>query len=343
MNKKVGIVTDLRYLDHAVAVSTPENPDRIRGLFKALDSSHYNGNLARFSPRQATMAEVESVHSKFYLKQILECSCGENPYSYDCDTYLMNKSLDTARLAAGGCFELADRIINCEIDYGFALVRPPGHHAEPGRGMGFCILNNAALTAVYLQKTYGLSRILILDFDVHHGNGTQDTFYESPSVLAVSLHQKDIFPFSGMEDEVGEGRGKGYNVNLPVPAQFGDLEYTFLVGRVVGALVEQYLPQMILVSAGYDGHAEDSMSKTLLTTAWFGAVTHMLRQFASDACSNRLLFILEGGYNPEALQASVLCCINSLLQKNIKRTGILWSKRANHLLTDHPANEYWSW
>lgn len=343
MNKKIGIVADPRYLDHAVSASTPENPDRIRGLLGALHSSRYNGNLARFSPRKATTAEVESVHSKFYLKQIREHCSGGNPYSYDRDTYLMSKSLETALLAAGGCFELADRIINCEIDYGFALVRPPGHHAEPGRGMGFCILNNAALTAAYLQKTYGLSRILILDFDVHHGNGTQEAFYESPSVLTVSLHQKNIFPFSGMQTELGDGRGKGYNVNLPVPAQFGDLEYTFLVGKVVDAVVEQYLPQIILVSAGYDGHADDSMSKTLLSTAWFGNVTHMLRQFASDACGNRLLFILEGGYNPEALQASVLCCIDNLLQRDIKRTGIMWSERAHHMLTDHPASEYWSW
>ena len=179
--------------------------------------------------------------------------------------------------------------------------------------MGFCVLNNAAVTAAYLRRVHGLTRILICDFDVHHGNGTQEIFYDSDQVLVVSLHQKNIFPFSGKIEELGRGSGIGYNINVPVYSQFGDLEYTYLLGQLVNAVVEQFMPQIILVSAGYDGHADDPISKTLLSTEWFGRATHMFKQFARDVCENRLLFILEGGYNATALEAGVLASLESLL------------------------------
>jgi acetoin utilization deacetylase AcuC-like enzyme len=207
--------------------------------------------------------------------------------------------------------------------------------------MGFCVLNNAAVTARYLKRVYGLQRILICDFDVHHGNGTQDIFYKSDQVMVVSLHQRDIFPFSGRIEELGRGRGAGYNVNVPVHPHFGDEEYTFLLGRLVGALAEQYMPQIIIVSAGFDGHAADPISKTQLSTSWFAKATHLLRQFARDACDGRLLFILEGGYNPVSLEDSILACLDSLAEPKVEKVGIMSSPRAERILAKHPAQSFW--
>lgn len=166
--------------------------------------------------------------------------------------------------------------MSAEIDYGFALIRPPGHHAEPGRGMGFCVLNNAAITAEYLRCVYGLQRILILDYDVHHCNGTQAAFYETDEVLTLSIHQERLFPFSGQASEIGAGKGRGYTINLPVYQQFSDNEYSLLLGKVLGAVVEQYLPQIIIISAGFDGHAEDTISKIDLSTGWFRSISELL-------------------------------------------------------------------
>ena len=162
----------------------------------------------------------------------------------------MEQSIYTAQLATGGCLDLADRLLGGDLDSGFALIRPPGHHAEPGRGMGFCVFNNVSITAEYLRKQYGLNRILIIDFDAHHGNGTQEAFYDTDEVMVMSLHQRDIFPFSGDASELGAEKGLGYTINVPVYSQFGDAEYTFLLGRLLQVVAEQYLPQIILVSAG---------------------------------------------------------------------------------------------
>jgi acetoin utilization deacetylase AcuC-like enzyme len=254
----------------------------------------------------------------------------------------MADSLPTAELAAGGCLELADRIMDNTLAHGFALIRPPGHHAEPGRGMGFCIFNNIAVTARYLRRTYGVDRILIVDFDAHHGNGTQEIFYESSEVLVISLHQRDIFPFTGLASEVGAGQGLGHNINIPVHAQFGDPEYTFLLGRLLQSVTEQYLPQFILVSAGYDGHCDETISGTRLSTQWYGLAATLLKQYADEVCGGRLLMILEGGYNPVSLAASVLATLDSLLADRRDRIGISFSERANQVLKNHPLHGFWT-
>ena len=342
MYNRLGIVKDNRYFDHSISRPSLENPRRLRNLYLTLERPEYHDRLTSFSPREATLSEVQAVHSGFYLEQIREHALLDDPFSYDRDTYLMDLSLYTAQLAAGGCLELADRIMDGTVDYGFALIRPPGHHAEAGRGMGFCVLNNIAITAAYLLKVYGLHRILIFDFDVHHCNGTQSIFYETDQVLVVSLHQEKLFPFTGAPEEIGSEAGTGYTVNVPVFAQFGDREYTYLAGKVLGAVVEQYLPQIILVSAGYDGHRDDHISKTLLTSSWYGTVAEMLKHLAREACDNRLFFILEGGYNPQSLEDSVLATINSLLQPTGPRVGIVQSDRAGQLLRNHPARAYWT-
>ena len=332
---------DNRYFDHRISQPSPENPGRLRGLFPVIRNK-YNGSLALLRPREAGTEDIEKVHSTFYLNQIRQHSIADNPFSYDKDTYLMELSLATAQLAAGGCMEAADRIMDRSIERAFSLIRPPGHHAEPGRGMGFCILNNVAITARYLIDHFGLSRILIIDYDAHHGNGTQEAFYDTDKVLFVSLHQKDIFPFTGKAEEMGSGKGLGYNINIPVHSHFGDREYTYLLGRLLQSVAEQYMPEIILISAGYDGHEEDTISTTLLTTQWFHTATTMLKQTARDICSNRLLLVLEGGYNPASLEKSVLATIDSLLQQDVARVGVLYSERADALIKDHPLNDFWT-
>lgn len=311
-------------------------------MYQTLESERYGDRLRMLRPREALTRDIEAVHSSFYLEQLREHVNLDDPYSYDRDTYLMEQSLYTAALAAGGCLELADRILDGEIDYGFALIRPPGHHAEPGRGMGYCVFNNVAITAQYLRRVYGLQRILIIDFDVHHGNGTQSIFYESEQVFFCSIHQEKLFPFTGLAREVGIDKGRGYTINLPVHQQFADQEYLYLLSRVLGGVVEQYLPQIILVSAGFDGHQQDSISRILLSTEWFGVVTELLKFLAHEACDDRLLFVLEGGYNPASLEASVLATVDSLLRPPGKRPGAVYCERAAKILEHHPLHAFWT-
>jgi acetoin utilization deacetylase AcuC-like enzyme len=341
MKPKFGLLCDNRYLHHAIERPSPENPERIRNLGQ-LVRERYTDTAQIYPAREATSAEIEAVHSRFYLDQVREHALRTNPFSYDPDTYLMEESYYTAQLAAGGCLEIADRIMAGEIRYGFAMVRPPGHHAEPGRGMGFCVLNNVGITANYLRMRYGLKRILILDVDVHHGNGTQEIFFESAEVLFVSLHQRGLFPFSGSEQETGREKGAGYTINIPVYPQSGDIEYTYLLGRLLQGVVEQFMPQIILVSAGYDGHQDDSISSMLLSTQWYGTLTAMLRQYAGESCEDRLMFVLEGGYNPESLEASVLATLDGLAASVSAKVGIIRAERVEALLKNHPLREYWT-
>ena len=339
---KLGLVFDNRYLHHSIAQQSLENPERLRSLYIHLQQKLFGNCFIHIPPREAQNAEILATHSSFYLEQLREHAIKDDPFSYDKDTYLMEDSLPTARLAAGGCFALADRIMEKDIDYGFGLIRPPGHHATPGRGMGFCIFNNIALTAEYLRKTYGLKRILILDFDVHHANGTQEAFYDTNEVMVFSIHQTGLFPFSGFSEETGDSLGKGYTINIPVHPQFGNSEYTYLLGRTLQGVIEQFLPQFILVSAGYDAHVEESISGIDLTSDWFGTITHILRRHAAESCDNRLLFILEGGYNPVSLEGSIFATIDALSQENFDRPGILPVPRADKLLDGHPLRDYWT-
>lgn len=341
MNKKCGLLLDNRYLKHRIPQQTLENPQRLHSLYSVV-RNNFGDDFQFFLPRQATLENITAVHSSFYLEQLWDHITKEDPFSYDCDTYLMEDSFITAQLAAGGCLQMADNIMNGTFNHGFALIRPPGHHAEPGRGMGFCILNNIGITAKYLLNHFGLNRILILDFDAHHGNGTQEMFYESPEVLVISLHQDGLFPYTGTAEEVGREHGEGFNINVPVHSQFGDQEYTYLIGRLLQSVVEQFLPQIILVSAGYDGHKDERISTTLLTTEWFGTITTMLKQYAREACEDRLMFILEGGYNPSTLKKCIAATLRSLIAPDMPKIGVLTADRAKHLLLDHPLHKYWT-
>ena len=309
--KSIGIIQDPCFFEHRLEIATKECPERIRRLYVDIEQDSELSQLVRYPLRAVTDTEICRVHSELYLRQILDHAVKLDPYSYDADTYLTPESPHVARLSGGGCLALADVLMTDEISSGFALVRPPGHHAEIGRGMGFCIFNNIAMTAQHLIDQHGVSRVLIVDFDAHHGNGTQDIFYQTNQVLTLSIHQNNLFPFTGKGTEIGQGNGHGYNINIPVPPQFGDAEYSCIFGTIVQNVVENYLPQVILVSAGYDAHEDDPISQTNVTTAGYYAMTQALKHFAKRIDA-RLLLLLEGGYNLTTLSESVRASLRAL-------------------------------
>lgn len=328
----VGILVDNRFLDHKIDVPVKECPERLRNLYLLLKQKAFHEQLKVFAATPLDEDEIAAVHSRVYLDQVREHAVKENPFSYDKDTYLTADTPYVAQLVAGGCRRLADAIMDQEVSRGFALVRPPGHHAEIGRGMGFCVYNNIALTAKYLLQRHGLRRILILDYDIHHGNGTQDIFYQTNQVLTLSIHERDLFPFTGRAEETGDDEGAGYTINLPIPSHFSDKEYSYLFGNLVQDVIEQYLPQIILVSAGFDGHRDDTISKTEISTEGFAFFAKALRAFADRYCEGRLMFILEGGYNVDALAESVLATLDVLIEPTNSAPGFIYAPRAQKVL-----------
>lgn len=333
-NKKLGIVADNRFFDHKISTKTRENPERLRNIYRKLNDVRFSSEIELYAPRVISDTELMEIHSQPYVDQIRNYCLADNPYSYDKDTYLMQDSFYTAKLAAGGGLVLADAIMGQQIQRGYSLVRPPGHHAGVGFGMGFCIFNNIAIVANYLLKKHHLNRILILDFDVHHGNGTQDVFYNSDQVLVVSIHQNSIFPFTGEVKEFGSSNGRGYNVNIPVYPQYGDQEYTYIFGKIIHQIIEQFLPQFILVSAGYDGHRDDSISEIKLSTNWYADITKMIKYFAKEHCEDRLLYLLEGGYNISSLEESVLATLKELIKDDACRPAVPFSQKAEKLFKE---------
>ncbi len=332
MDKKVATVIDKKFFWHKASDNSKECPERLMFIYDNLEKFGYLDKLIVLPSKEASDEKICSVHSNLYLNQIKKFALSQNLYAYDKDTYLNEDSPFVAKLAAGSCCTLADAIMQNTIQRAFALVRPPGHHSEMGRGSGFCIFNNVAITAKHLIDTYDLNRILIIDFDVHHSNGTQDIFYDSSKVFVLSVHQADIYPFTGKSAETGTGYGKGYNINLPVPSQFGDIEYSYILGNVVQDVIQSYLPQIIIVSAGFDGHINDPISKTCLSSRGYGLIANALRSFADKYSDGKLLYVLEGGYNIPSLWSSVKVSLDMLLKDKPDEISFNYSERAKNII-----------
>ncbi|MCX8126429.1 MAG: histone deacetylase, partial [Dehalococcoidia bacterium] len=232
----------------------------------------------------------------------------------DADTVLSPRSFEVARSAVGGVLTAVRMVMERDLDNAFALVRPPGHHAESSRAMGFCIFNNVAVAAKYLLNNYsGTKRVAIVDFDVHHGNGTQNSFYLEPRVLYISTHQYPLYPGTGFMDETGEGPAKGTKVNIPLPAGCGDDEYIVLFQEVVSPVIERFQPDFILVSSGYDAHWSERLATMQVTVTGFARMVEMLKGLADKLCSGHIVFSLEGGYSLDALAYSVQATLRVLL------------------------------
>lgn len=289
-------------LAHAAPYEHPENPARLEAILSLFVPGEPLADYPRVTARTATEAELLRAHGKDMVRALL-ASGGRNG-QWDADTYYGPQSLHAALLAAGGTIDLALRVWKGELRRGFSLVRPPGHHATPQRAMGFCLFNNIALAAQSILAENPQARLAIVDFDLHHGNGTQDRFIDNPNVLFLSSHRFPFYPGTGSLGEVGEGRGKGTTLNFPLAQAVGREIFFPLYGGLVASVLKDFRPDMILVSAGFDGHESDPMNGFALTTEDYGRLAEFLIA-AAEETTGKILFVLEGGYDPKALRDSV--------------------------------------
>jgi acetoin utilization deacetylase AcuC-like enzyme len=299
-----GIVKDWRYTEHNMGAGHPEGPQRIEALNKMIEQEKAFSAFTIIEPRPATEEEVELIHTPAYFNRIKETSGRERVY-LDPDTCTSARSYETALLAAGGLLKAADMIMEGKIQNGFALVRPPGHHAEASEARGFCIFNNIAIAAQYLIKKCGLKRVLIVDWDLHHGNGTQHSFYSRPDVLFFSTHQFPYYPGTGHWSETGSGEGEGFTVNVPLSPGKTDRDFHFIFERLLSPIASAYKPEFILVSAGFDIFEGDPLGGMNVTAEGFGVLAVDLVTLAQATARKRLLFTLEGGYNLFGLEDGV--------------------------------------
>jgi len=298
-----GIVKDRRYMEHDMGAFHVENPQRLEVVYRMLEKEIPFPCL-EVEPRLAEEEEIQMVHSPSYVKLIKETS-GKGRVALDPDTSTCARSYEVARLAAGGLLQAIDFIMEGKIQNGFALVRPPGHHAEASRAMGFCLFNNVAIAAQYLIKKYNLKKILIVDWDLHHGNGTQNSFYSRSDVLYFSTHQFPYYPGSGYWDEIGLGEGEGYTVNIPLSPGKRDEDYLFIYRKILTPIAARYKPEFILVSSGFDIYEGDPLGGMNVSEEGFGALTAELLALAEDFSQKRILFALEGGYDLHGLSEGV--------------------------------------
>ena len=304
-------VYDPIYLEHDLP-GHPESKERLARIMALLERKGMLSRLSHVRASPISLERLERVHSQSYIDQVRRMAERGGGH-LDLDTYMNARSYEVALMAAGGLVNLVEAVLAGKVNNGFALVRPPGHHALRDRGMGFCIFNNVAVAARYALEEGGLERILIADFDVHHGNGTQDAFYREASVLYFSTHQYPYYPGTGHWRDIGEGEGKGYNVNVPLPGGVGDEGYERIFEELLYPLAERYRPQLILVSAGYDAHWADPLAAMQLSIAGYAKLAHILKVMADELCAGRLVFTLEGGYHLEVLSYSVLNTFRVLL------------------------------
>ncbi len=331
---RTALVVDHRYEAHDPGPGHPESPARIRAILEAL-SQYRRAGLSRLAPRPATAEELMLNHVPAHLARVA-ATAGRPHYAFDADTPTSALSFETARLAAGGYLALLDAIMAREVENGFALVRPPGHHAEADRAMGFCLFNNVAIGARYLRQRFAIRRVLIVDWDVHHGNGTQDSFWDDPDVLYISTHQYPFYPGTGAAAEVGSGAAAGRTINLPLPAGCGDDEYVAAFTDLVIPIAAQFRPEFVLVSAGFDPHCRDPLAGMTVTDEGFRAMARLLVRLAERHAEGRLAAILEGGYDLRALQTAVPAVLDELegasasatVATPLPRDGILDAARA---------------
>ena len=323
LNKKnkVAVMYSDQFLLHDTGKNHPENPRRLLSVVEDLISNTLLKPYLiwpKFTP--ATTRQLQLAHTKDYIKTVrLETDLLKNnsiSYLSTGDTVISKQSNHVARLAVGAGIKAVDMIMSEEITSAFALVRPPGHHATATRGMGFCIYNNVAIVARHLQQQHGLKKILIVDFDVHHGNGTQDIFYEDNSVFYFSVHQHPFYPQSGRPSEIGRGKGKGFTLNVDLPKGSGDINLINAFENKLNQAMDKFKPEFILVSAGFDAHEGDLLGQLNYTSTGYESVAQKLKDIAVKYASGRTLYILEGGYVADNISQSVNQILGVLIENN---------------------------
>src|SRR5512139_3950724 len=278
--KRIGIVKDERYLEHVMDPGHPESPERLKVIYKMLEEAEMKGLFEMVKPRAATREELERIHTPSYI-DLVASTAGKPYFRLDMDTSTCAKSYEAALWAVGGLLELIQAVLEKRLDNGFALVRPPGHHAERDRAMGFCLFNNVAIGARYALQRFSLQRVLIVDWDVHHGNGTQNSFYEDPQILYFSTHRYGFFyPGTGSATEVGRGKGEGFTVNMPIASRGDDSLYGNYFNAILKPIALEYKPQLVLVSAGFDIHYDDPLGGMEVTPKGFSRLTQILMEIA---------------------------------------------------------------
>jgi len=310
---KTGLVYHPAYLDHDMGAGHPESPNRLRAIMQRLDQSGTAGRLTKIVPRKAEDEWITQIHSKQYVAALNQHAPTSGRLSLDPDTSMSPGSLNAAYLAAGGALAAVDAIMAKQVDHVFCAVRPPGHHAEAGRAMGFCLFNNVAIAARYVQKKHGVKKVLIVDWDVHHGNGTQHSFEDDPSILFFSTHQYPHYPGTGRATERGKGAGEGFTINVPMEAGEGDEEYHAVFLKSLVPAADQFKPDFVIISAGFDAHRDDPLAGMGLTEAGYTDLTGIVAGIAKRHAQGRILSSLEGGYNLTALAASVDAHLKALL------------------------------
>lgn len=309
----VAVVADSRYENHLAGITHLENYRRMQAVFDFLAHKSLAGRWVKIPPRLAEKNELTWVHTLDYVEKI-EKTAG-TPYTvFDFDTQTTQDSWETARLAAGGVFSLLDEIMSGRSSRGFAFVRPPGHHAEPEKGMGFCIFNNIALGAVYLKQKYRVSRVMIIDIDAHHGNGTQKMFYDSDEVLFVSLHESGSFPGTGQVEETGRGKGRGFTLNIPLEKGSRARDIGRALYFVAGPVAQAYQPDIILVSFGFDLYINDRLASMKLVPSGYALITALLLEVATHAAQGRIAFVMEGGYSLDGIRECGLAAMKEICQ-----------------------------
>jgi acetoin utilization deacetylase AcuC-like enzyme len=290
-----------------------ENSDTKRRMRNLLDVSGLLDQLVRIDPRPATVEELTRFHTPEYVESIRALSAGAGGEGIDGSTVIGKGSYEVALLAAGGVIEAVDAVLDGRVDNVYSLVRPPGHHALPDAAMGFCLFGNVAVAAHHARQARGLQRVAIVDWDVHHGNGTQAAFYDDPSVLTISIHQDNCFPpGSGLVEETGSGDGEGYNVNVPLPPGSGDGAYVATFERVVVPALERFRPELIIVPSGLDPSAMDPLGRMMVSPDGFGRMANIVKDAAERLCGGRLVLAHEGGYSAELVPFCGLAIMEAL-------------------------------
>jgi len=325
-----GFLYDERYLLHHTA-DLPEQPERLSRLVEYLQSTGLLGRMAPLHPYAAPLEVVRLVHEEAYLNRIQEAVRRGETFVDSEEVQICADSWDVALLAAGGAMAACDAVMTSPakasgagrgVDNAFVAARPPGHHACRGTAMGFCLLNNVAIAARYVQQRYGLQRVAIVDWDLHHGNGTQDIFDDDASVLFVSLHEHPsfLYPGTGYAWEKGRGAGEGLTINVPMPPEADDADFQTAFANHVLPALRRFAPQFLLISAGFDAHADDPLGHLRLTSVGYAWMTRQLKNIAETYCQNRLVSILEGGYNTQSLSWSVAAHLEVLLEPTLEQS-----------------------
>jgi len=304
------------FLLHDTGSGHPDRPERLQAIHEQLEKSGLLSRVKVFQPTPADLETLAFIHPRDYIENVARlCARADNGnVKQDEDTIVSRDSFLAAQLAAGASVEAAAKVSRGELSNAFCAVRPPGHHAERDAAMGFCLFNNVAIAAEWLQRENQAEKVLILDWDVHHGNGTQHIFYERGEIFYMSLHQWPLYPGTGREDEIGEGKGRGATLNVPLPPGTTEQKYLDIFCKTTENVFKKFKPDFLLISAGFDAHRDDPLASLQLTEAGFGKMTQFAAELAESFCSGKLVSLLEGGYNLTALAGSVAVHVEKLLQ-----------------------------